>query len=334
MLVTGGTGFLGTALVSHLARLGWEVHVLARPSTSRAPSPGLEPRWHAGDLLERDSVERAVSAVAARGAEGGVPARVVHGAALISYRTRDAERARRVNIEGTRTLLEACRTEGVGRFCLVSSIVTVGHAPDARSVLDEDAAYNGAVLRAHYVTSKRAAEELVLEAAAERDVVVVNPAAIFGPGSRSANTTRFLQRFAAGALGPFAPPGSLSVVGVEDVAEGIRLALLRGARGRRYLLAESCWTLRELFDLAAQVFERRPPRGTVPLPLWRLGVAGAGLVDRLRALELTTPQSLRLLGVHYRGDATRARRELGWEPEPFRSVLARTVAWMRAEGLL
>lgn len=327
--MTGASGFVGTALVRRLCGLGSEVHALARGSARE----GHAVRWHASDLLDPASVGRAVAAVAARAAERGAQARVVHGAALISYRTRDAEEARRVNVEGTRILLEACRTAGVGRFCLVSSIVTVGCAPDARSTLDESAPFDGRP-RAHYVATKRAAEDLALAAADECDVVVVNPGAIFGPSPRPSNTTRFLQRFVAGALGPFAPPGSLSVVGVEDVAEGIRLALLRGARGRRYLLTESCWTLRELFEVAAEALGRSPPRGTVPPALWLLVTAGAALVDRLRPLELTTPQSLRLLGVHYRGDSARARGELGWEPEPFRDVLSRTVTWMRAEGLI
>lgn len=332
MLVTGATGFVGTALVQRLCARGAEVHALARPGADRGPSADLPVCWHAGDLLDPAAVEGAVAAAAAAAERRGTQARVVHGAALISYRTRDAEAARRVNVEGTRVLLEACRARGAGRICLVSSVVAAGRAPDASTTRDEDAPYDGAELRAHYVTTKRAAEDLALAATPESDVVAVLPGAIFGPGPRPSNTARFLERFAAGGLGPFAPPGSLSVVGVDDVAEGILLALERGARGRRYLLVESCHTLRELYALAAEVLGRRPPVATVPAPLWRAVVAGAALVDRLHPLELTTPQSLRLLGVHFRFDATRARTELGWRPEPFRAVLERTVAWLRREG--
>jgi len=124
------------------------------------------------------------------------------------------------------------------------------------------------------------------------------------------------------------------VVGVDDVAQGIRLALERGTAGRRYLLTESCWRLVDLLRLAADEFGARPPRLVLPPVPWRLLVAASRLLDRLRPLELTTPQSLRLLGIHYRADSTRARRELGWEPKPFREVLSETADWMRGAGLV
>jgi dihydroflavonol-4-reductase len=334
VLVTGGTGFVGTALVRQLLALGREVHVLARAGSDRSGLAELGPHWLDGDLLEPASLERAVARFAARAADLGRPAHVVHSAALISYLTRDAELARRVNVEGTRALVEACVRHRIERLCQVSSIVTVGHAADARSSLDEDAPFTGGELGSHYVTTKRAAEELALAAARELEVVVVNPGAIFGRFPALSNTTRFLQRLSRGRVPPFAPPGSLSVVGVEDVAEGIRLALEKGRRARRYLLTESILSLHELLSLAASELGARPPRRTLPPELWRLVVTGSRWVDRVRPLQLTTPQSLRLLGVHYRCESRRARAELGWSPRPFREVLADTVAWMREQGLV
>jgi len=329
ILVTGGTGFLGVPLVRECVRRGREVHVLARVGSDRSPLEGLEVIWHTGDLCEPPAVERAV-----RAASTSERADVVHAAALISYRREDAERSRQVNVEGTRIVLDAARTVGVRRFLLVSSVVAVGHAPGPDALLDEDAPFNGAGLADPYVTTKRAAEDFALAVQRQLDVVVVNPGAIFGPSERMTNTIRFLSRLAAGSLGPFAPPGSLGVVGVDDVVAGCLAALERGRRGSRYLLVESNWSLLELFRMAAAELGGRPPRWRIPSPLWRPVVAGASLVDRLRPLRLATPSTLRLLGAHFRFDATRARTELDWRPRPFSEILRETVAGARSRGFL
>ncbi len=331
VLVTGGTGFVGSALLPLLVRAGHRVHVFVRASSDRTHLAALPLRWHVGELGDAEAVRAALEAAGAGGARRPW---VVHGAATISYRRADHERMRRVNVEGTRAVVDACRRADVGRLCLVSSVVAVGTAPDARTAVDETHAFDGARLRCAYVTTKREAEELVLAAADELDVVAVAPGAIFGPAPEPSNTTRFLARVARSRLPLPAPPGSLSVVGVEDVAEGVRLALERGARGRRYLLTESNWTHGELLQLALQTLGRPGRRPRVLRPLWRALVAVAAVVDRLTPLDLVTPESLRLLGEHFRFDSTRARVELGWRPRPFPQVLARTVAWMRAEGHL
>jgi dihydroflavonol-4-reductase len=325
LFVTGATGFLGSVLVRCLARAGREVHALARSSAARAHLADVPVRWHAGELEDAATLERALAGV-------GPGADVGHGAALISYRTRDRQRAWRVNVEGTRTLLDASQRALVRRFLFVSSVVAVGAARDARSLLDEEAPWRGATSSSHYVASKRAAEELVLSRADTLDVVVANPGAIFGPAPRLSNTAHLLVRLAQGRLGPLAPPGSFSVVGVDDAAQGLVLALERGARGRRYILAESPWTLLEFLRLAADQLGVHGPRARVPAALWPFVVAGARIADWIHPLEGPTPQALALLGRHYRLDGSRARRELGWQPAPFPAVLASTVEWLRGSG--
>lgn len=331
VLVTGATGFLGGALVRRLVDQGYAVHALARAGSDRSVLADRPVTWHSADLLDQGSIDGAVAAFA-EGAAGAEVA-AIHAAAHLGYDRGEADLQRRVNVDGTQHVLMACRRYGIGRVVHVSSVVAVGHAPDGASRLDEDAVFNGAELRCGYVDTKRAAEELALVADDLR-VTVVNPGAVFGPAPRPSNTTRFLARIARGGLGPFAPPGSLSVVGVDDVAEGLLLALERGRAGRRYLLTDENLLHRELFELAAAELGARAPRWTLPVPVWRAAVAGAAALDRVRRLELATPQALRLLGVHYRFDSSRAREELGWSPRPFAEVLAGTVAWMRGRGLV
>ena len=329
VLVTGATGFLGAALARELASRGHAVHALVRPRSDRAALAGVDVRWHAGDLEDMASLERAVDAVCALAERPWI----AHSAAVISYRSRDAELQRRVNVEGTRALLDVCARHPVGRVLHISSVVAVGHARPGE-LLDEDAPFNGAELHSDYVDTKRAAEELALERARELDLVVVNPGAIFGPNAREGNTLRFLRKLASGAIGPFAPPGSLSVVGVDDVARGCALALERGARGRRYLLVESALTALEAFRIAARLLDVRPPRWTVPPVLWSPLVLAARATDALRPNELFTPATLRMLGAHFRFHAARARAELGWQPRTFEGVLSETIESLRRRGAL
>ena len=331
VLVTGGTGFLGGELVRQLCAQAAPVHVLARPGPALAALP-RQVRVHAGNLTDEAAVDAAVAAVCAD-ARADAPPAVIHCGAIISYRTKDESLQRAVNVGGTRHVLQACERQRVGRVVHVSSIVAVGHAARGQ-LLDEESPYNGEHVGCDYMTTKRAAEELALRHAERLDVVVVNPAAIFGPTERESNTTRFLRRLAQGTRLRFAPPGANSVVGVVDAAAGTLLALRSGIRGRRYILAESHLESIELFRLAAAAVAGHGPERTLSPALWRAVVLGAIVVDMVAPQELFTPQALRMLGLRFACDGARARRELGWRPVPFEQVLRETVAGLRAKGLL
>ena len=329
VLITGGTGFVGSELARELDRRGHDVHVFARGSSERALLDDAQITWHEGDLCDAAAVERAVARVSAGEAEPWI----VHSGAVISYRTRDAELQRAVNIGGTRNVVEACRRQRVGRLLHISSVVAVGHSPDALP-RDEQLDYNGAGLGCDYMDTKRAAEELVLGAARDLDLVVVNPGAIFGPGHSGPNTVQFVRSVARGRTGPFAPPGTLSVVGRGDVVSGCLLALERGEPGRRYLLCESVWSFLDLFRLTARELGVRSPRWRLAPRPWRWLRAAASVPDRFLDLSPATPQALGMLGVHFSFDARRAREELGWRPRPFEGVLRETIAWLRESSLL
>ena len=339
VLVTGATGFLGRFVVRELCQ-EHEVHALVRPTADRAPLSDLPLTWHTGDLTDPPSVEAALAATAARALELGSEdgPHLVHSAAVISYRSSDGALQRSVNVEGTRTLLEIARRHGVRRSVYVSSIVTVGHATTDAPV-DEDTEWNGASLGVDYVSTKREAEVLALEHADELGLRVVNPAAIFGPVGPTSNTSRFVCSVARGQLGPLAPPGGMTVVGVRDVACGVRLALEQGRTARRYLLGESYLAVGELARavsrcLADLGLAGRAPRATLPRAVWPAVRAAARFLDRIRPLELAPPQALTLLELRWHCDAGRARRELGWAPAPFESVLRETIGHLRESGHL
>ncbi len=324
VLVTGGTGFLGSAIARRLADRGDEVHVLARASSDQSVLDGVPVTWHVGDLSDGDSIHAAIEAVAARARSRDRAAQVVHCGALISYR--DADRATQiaVNVEGTRHVLDASRSAGITRVLHVSSVVAVGHGRGTET-LDESMAWNNGPLNVDYATTKRAAEELAIASAVDLDVVVANPGAIFGAWSGPSNTAKFLRLASAGKGPLVAPPGSIGVLGIDDAADGCILALDRGRRGERYVLVESWMSSADLFRLVARVTGGRRPWFTFPRALWPLVLPVARAIDRIRPLEMTPPQALAMLGVELRFDASKARTELGWRPAPFVDVLRTTV---------
>lgn len=331
VLITGATGFLGREVARQLCARGDEVHVFARTQSDRGTLAALPVVWHVGDLCDADSIRRAVTALARRARDMGSPARIVHSAALISYRTRDKAAAQAVNVDGTRRLLDAARASGVARFLFVSSVVTVGHSEHGEFV-DETAVFNNGDLGVDYVDTKRAAEVSVLEAGRSLDVVVVNPGAIFGPIERESNTVRFIRMMAQGKAPSFAPPGEIGVVGVHDTATGVILALDRGRRGERYLFVESSLSSLDLFQRIARELGVPPVRRRIPGWCWPVIVVGARIVDRVTPLQAAPPQGLRMLGLTLRFDGAKARTELGWSPAPFDRVLAETVAHVRANA--
>jgi dihydroflavonol-4-reductase len=319
VLVTGATGFVGSELVAQLLATGWNVHGTARPGSRRPAHPALV--WHEVDLLDEAALQQAVCA-AARAAEArGQRLDVVHLAARISYRRRDRELLRRVNVDATRALLAAAGTRGVRRVCHVSSVVALGPVASTQEALDDDAPLGGLELDSGYARTKAEAEELALAAAATLDVVVASPAVVFGQGTGQSNSFHFLRQAVRGTLGPLSPPGSVSVVGLEDTARGIRLALEHGVRARRYVLSESSWRVSELLRFASARVGRRGPRWTAPPALWRLLGVPARLGDALFPEARATSEALALLGLHFRFQATRARTELGWRPRPITDVL-------------
>jgi len=319
VLISGATGFLGSEIARTLAARGHVLHALARAGSDRSILQELPVNWHVGDLRDASSVERAFEEVCARAARPWI----VHAGALISYQTRDRELSREINVEGTRTLLAACTRHAVGRVLHVSSVVAVGPSLDG-TTLDETSAYRGEALRCDYMTTKREAEVLALEAAQALDLVVVNPGAIFGSNGRISNSQRVLHMIARGRTGPLplllAPPGAQSVVGLSDCAEGCVLALEHGRRGERYLLVESVWSHRDLIALVASRCGRSAPRA-VPRWVWATVEACAALLDGVVRSDFFTPQTLRMARAQFRTSAARARTELAWSPQAFAAVI-------------
>ena len=322
VFVTGATGFLGGRVAAKLRERGKDVHALVRSGPDAAELRRIDVRVHEGDLAHGASVLAALQHAA--GARPGAALDVVHSGAVISYKSRDTELQRRVNVEGTWNVLDAAYKTGVRRIVHVGSVVAVGRRTGVELV-HEDMRWNAAGLAVDYATTKRAAEDLALLAAREQDVTIVDPGVIFGAGPERTNTVHLLREVARGRRLWFSPPGGMAVVGVDDCAEGICLALERGRRGERCLLVESNFSARELLTLIAAECGARPPGPTAPRLLWSAVARSAALAERRDPDGRVTPQALRMAGADWRADGSKARRELGWSPRPFRDVLRETL---------
>jgi len=291
--VTGAGGFVGGHVARRLAESGAEVR------TGRA------------DLLDPDALARAVAGCDA----------VVHVAALYSYDAPAAE-LERVNVVGTRNVVEACVRAGVGRLVHTSTAGTCGPVP-GREATEEDAppAYE---LGVPYKRTKLAAERLVLEAArGVLDAVVVNPTTPVGDGdAKPTPTGRMVRGVATGRIRAFLHTAGLNVVDVRDVAEGHALALERGRRGERYLLGGENVTLEELFARIAGAAGRPAPRVRVPY-----AAARAAAVVRLANRD-----EVRLARLPMWFSSAKARAELGYDPAPADDAIERAVADALGDG--
>lgn len=318
-LVTGATGKVGHAVALALAERGDEVRVLVRdPERARhLLPPGVEPVR--GDVIRPSTLRPA-----ARGCE-----LVFNAAGLPEQWLADPRAFDHVNALGTRSVVEAARLEGVRRVVHTSTI-DVFHA-EAHGELDESrlAEYPKGTA---YERSKQRAEELALAAAGTTEVVIVNPAAVYGPGPGGTSTSleeSLLRPVLEGnrrAL-PLLPPGGMGLVHSPGLARGQLLAAERGEPGRRYILCDGHMGFRELAAAAVRLAGRGTVPPVMPVPLARVVARAGETISRVtRRPPLLPAGQLHFFLWDTRPQAQRARRELGWEPTPLEEGLRSSVA--------
>ncbi len=304
-LVTGASGFIGSHVVAALASSGAEVRAFDRRAPADLPS-GAD--FAQGDLLDREALRRALAGCDA----------VFHLAALYSYARRDAAAMERINVEGTRTLIEEA---GSRRIVHTASCATCGPvAGRAANETDSPAAWE---LRVPYKRTKIAGERLALDAAARgANIVIVNPTTPVGPGDRRPTPTgKMVADVAAGRARAYLAGSALNIVAVEDVARGHLLAFDRGRAGQRYLLGGENLSMREAFSAICAAVGRPAPRLAVP---WVAAYGAAWLAARLaRDPQLLLIDEVRIARWPMLFDDALARAELGYRSEPALSALAR-----------
>ena len=319
-LVTGATGKVGHSIARALLERGDEVRVLVR-NPGRAASQ-LPPAVQAirGDVTEPASVEKA-----AAGCE-----LVFNAMGLPEQWFADADIFERVNARGTETVVRAAAAAGARRVVHTSTI-DVFHA-DPGTPFDESQVADYPKGTA-YERSKQHAERLALAAAAETGVelVIVNPAAVYGPGPPGSASVELglLRPVVEGRRGavPLLPPGGLPMVYSTGLATGQLLAGARGAPGERYILCDGHMSFRELAETAVRLAGRGRVPAVMPVPLAKALAAGGDIVSRvIRKPPLLPKGQLHFFLWDARPQSGKAQRELGWVPTPLEEGLRAVVS--------
>ena len=324
ILVTGASGFLGSAIAAALRARGHAVRVLARASS---PRTNLNPT---DVVCEGDLRDRASLAAALKGARY-----LFHAAADYRLWARDPEDIRHSNVEGTRLIMEEALSAGVERVVYTSSVATLKLTDGALSTEDNPLADGEGI--GVYKRSKVAAERLV-ETMIERDglpAVIVNPSTPIGPRDvRPTPTGRIIVEAASGRMPAFVDTG-LNLAHVDDVAAGHIAALERGRIGERYILGGDNVLLGDMLADIARLVGRRAPTLKLPRTMLYPIAYGAELLGRLRGVEpFITSDGLRMARHHMFFDDSKARRELGYASRPYVEGLTDAIAWFRAHGHL
>jgi dihydroflavonol-4-reductase len=317
VLVTGATGLVGSHVTQLLVERGDDVRITVRDRSKLDNVRHLDVQRVTCDVLDRRAVRRALKGVD----------RVFHVAGSTKLRV-SVQDLFRINVVGTRTVLEESLRAGVERVVHTSSVAAIGPAPRG-STADERQPFSAGGLDVPYVHAKREAEvEALRICAMGLPVVIVNPAHVFGAGDLYRSSTELVLRFLRRRL-PAYVDGALNIVDAEDVARGHLLADERGEVGERYILGNRNFTLDRLFADLGRLSGVAPPALKLPYPA---ALALARTSEMLPGTPTLTQNEVRLAAQWWAFRSTKAKRELGWRPSHHEDTLERTIAWYRDQG--
>jgi dihydroflavonol-4-reductase len=327
--VTGANGFLGSHIVPELLRRGYEVIALVGADVDNHLLQGMPIKVRDFDLRDRASVRSAL-----QGAEN-----IIHSAACYAFWRPDRRDTYRINVDGTRHVLDAARDLGVRKVVYTSSTATLSpswRTPEDPNVPgDEEGVFDMRRFRGHYKMSKAMAEMVALRAVARGlPLVITHPTTVIGAGDcRPTPSGSMIRHYINGHMKVFVEMKQ-NVVDVRDVALGHVLALERGVPGERYVLGGDNLTMRELLAILADLTGIPAPR--VALPLWFLHAVGKGMEWFADAVTHKEPAATVEAALHARdsryASIEKARKELGYAPRHARAVLADAVRFFASEG--
>jgi dihydroflavonol-4-reductase len=314
--VTGASGHIGANLVRELLSRGYQVVALVRQS-SRALN-GLDVEKVHGELSDLQSLARAFSGVE----------QVYHLAAFISIQNGENEKLEKVNVEGTRNVIEACQSEGVSTLIHFSTIHALKLEPLDQPVTEDNSLLGDRTgLGGDYDFSKARAEKLVRQNNNESlSIRIINPTAVFGPNDFKLSLFgQAIQKLARGQL-PALVSGGFDFVDVRDVAWGAVEAAEKGRDGDRYILSGHYIDMPELAAVIAGLTGVAPPRFTFPAWLASLFAPTMGLWARWRGeAPIYTRDSLAALHTNKVMSHARAAEKLAYQPRPFRQSMQDTL---------
>ncbi|HTT98721.1 MAG TPA: hopanoid-associated sugar epimerase [Rhizomicrobium sp.] len=325
VLVTGASGFVGSAVARKLAERGYRVRVLMRKTSPKTNLAGLDAEPVEGDMMDAASMRAAM-----HGARY-----LFHVAADYRLWARDPEEIVRNNREGTRNVMNAALAEGVEKIVYTSSVATL--KPIAGQSVGEDSRHSEQSAVGAYKRSKVVAERLVEAMIAERNLpaTIVSPSTPIGPRDvKPTPTGRILVEAATGRMPAYVDTG-LNLVHVDDVAEGHLLALDKGKIGERYILGGQDATLAQMLAVIAELSNRKPPRINLPRgPLYPLAYAAEAFASLTGKDPFVTVDALNMSKYHMFFSSAKAERELGYKARPYHEAIKDALDWFRQAGYL
>jgi dihydroflavonol-4-reductase len=325
-LLTGATGFVGSAVARTLLSRGHALRLLTRPGSDHRNIAGLDAEVVTGDLTDPASLVRAAAGCRF----------VVHVAADYRFWVPDPDEMLRANVAGAVAMVRAGMAAGAERIVHCSSVAALGQIGDG-TLADEQTPTKEADFVGIYKRSKYLAERAVLELVRDEGapVVIVNPAAPVGPRDiKPTPTGKMIRDAAAGRIPAYIDTG-LNVVHVDDVAEGHALALEHGRIGERYVLGGENMRLIDILTLVAEVAGRRPPSVRLPeAVVWPVAAAMEALARLTGIPPMMTRDHLKMARKKMFYAPAKAMDELGYRPRPVRAAVEDAVAYFRSSGML
>ena len=320
ILVTGGTGQLGSAVARALADEGRQVRCVVRDKDRLGVLDPTGIEVVLGDVTDLGSLRTAT-----KGCK-----QVVHAAGIVSYLSKNKARQEAVNHQGTRNVLDAAAFADADRVLLTSSIAALGYLPEGE-IGDEETPWNWGPYKLGYFDTKYAAERLVL-GDTRLEGVAVNPGITLGHSDVNHNGGRILlQVHNGGPLG--LPTGATTVASLDDVVQGHLAALDRGVSGERYVLGGHTPSWAELFQAAAEVVGKPAPSRMIPKWVLKLAGGAALLKGQFTGQEPPlTPALAEVTAKNRRYSSAKAIRELGYAPKPLAHGLEQCWRWYKDNG--
>ena len=323
VLITGGTGFIGSNLAARLVELGYNVRILRRDNSDLRAIQGIDVEHCIGDLRDHESVRRAVM-----GSDT-----VFHAAAIVTFARKKRELQLAVNVGGTTNVVEACLAKGIERLIHTSSVAAIGY-PHAGEIATETTPFNWPRTMG-YKFSKYESEQVVLGGVARGlNAVIVNPSVVIGERDIHMHGGQLIKEVKRGLV-PFYIDGGMNVAYVGDVVNGHILAAQKGRTGERYILSGLNMTHKEIFRRTAELVGGRSPFMKLPIPMLRLA---AGIVEKASRLfdvePLISSDLVAGAGLYNWVSSEKAQRELGYTVTPFDETILAAFRWYVQNGFL
>jgi dihydroflavonol-4-reductase len=318
--VTGATGHIGNVLVRQLLTEEEQIRAVVLPGEDLTPLKGLKVEIVAANVLDKESINTALSGASL----------VYHLAGLISILPGNKQILEKVNVCGTRNVVEACVSHGIKRLVYVSSIHALAETPRGQTIT-EDQPFDPQSVLGDYAKSKASASLEVFKGIQQGlDAVIVCPTGVIGPFDyKGSEMGHLIQSFVRHKL-PAGVNGAYDFIDVRDVAAGMRLAAQKGERGEVYILSGEQIKIRRLFQILEQISGTHAPHFVVPCWLAKIvGIISTPLILHRHQKPLFTAYSIDVLRSNSLVSSDKAKKQLGFNPRPLFDSLCDTIAWFK-----